>query len=236
MDKILYFIVIYKIKREQSRAWQQLHALLGKDKENCIYVHDNTENNIYLAAAYNKGWQYAKQNGYSWIVLLDADTNVTKQFIDSVQEAVNTSRSETVFCPELIDDKGTLLSPLKSHGIDVAFNSGLVVPIHIIDKLNGYNENYPLDYLDYWFCYQLHQLRIPLEVLAVRLTHSLSVCDYSQVSKERYLSLLAAEKRFAKETGHERLYRIRLFCRLIKWILTGHKYIRETYCALIENK
>ena len=235
MNKILFVIVIYKIKREESRAWQQLHALLGEENESSIYVHDNTENNIYLAAAYNKGWQYAKQNGYTWMVLLDADTDVTKQYVDSVLEVVKTSSSQMVYCPVLTDGNGRHLSPLKSQGIDVAFNSGLVIPISIIEKVGGFNENYPLDYLDYWFCNQLHQLHIPLKTLSSQLHHSLSVRDYSQVSQQRYLSLLAAEKRYAKETGREKQYKLRLFCRLIKWTLTGHKYIRETYRAFIES-
>ena len=46
MNKILYIVVIYDIRREDSPAWQGVHAVLG-DAD--LYVHDNTDENVYLA-------------------------------------------------------------------------------------------------------------------------------------------------------------------------------------------
>ena len=226
MNKVLYIVVIYGIRREESLAWQGVHALLG-DAD--LYVHDNTNENIYLAKAYNEGLRHAKANGYSWLVLLDADTQVTEQYLKAVQETVESHQPESAYCPVLIGEKGQQLSPKKVYGIPVAFNSGLLLPVAVIDNLGGFNEAYPLDYLDYWLCYQLQQRQIPLRTLPVQLTHTLSLQDYSHMPAWRYASLLEAEKRFAQETGHTRAYRWRLLGRWLKWTITGHPYARETY-------
>lgn len=232
MGKVLFVIVIYQIKQEQSLAWQQLQAL-PIDDLGIVYVHDNTDSNRFLAAAYNEAWRQAKEQGCEWIVLLDADTAVTEQYIDAVRSMVKQGETNAVYCPELMSERGKVLSPLQAYGMKVAFNSGLLIPLQVIQQVGGFNEDYPLDYLDYWFCHQIHLQHIPMVTMSVRLLHSLSVQDYTAVPQWRYLSLLAAEKRFAKEMGRERRYKIRLFCRLVKWTLTGHKYIRETYRALV---
>ena len=235
MNKILFVIVIYGISREESPAWRQLQTMPGAEPED-VYVHDNTSDNRYLAAAYNGAWQYAEQNGYAWMVLLDADTAVTPQYLEAVREAAGRNEGNRVFCPTLIDGRGRVLSPFRAYGIPTAFNSGLLIPVRLVREIGGFNEAYPLDYLDYWFCRRLHQLHIPLETLPVSLHHSLSVTDYKQVPRWRYLSLLSAEKRFAAETGRQGRYKLLLLCRLIKWTLTGHKYVKETYNALTDRQ
>lgn len=228
MNKVLYIVVIYGIRREESPAWQGVHAVLG-DAD--LYVHDNTDENVYLAKAYNKGLEYAKENGYAWLVLLDADTKVTELYLKAVQETVGSQRPESVYCPVLIGENGQQLSPKKVYGIPVAFNSGLLLPVAVIDCLGGFNEDYPLDYLDYWMCYQLQQHHVDLRTLPVQMTHSLSLQTYAYMPSCRYASLLAAEKRFAQETGNKKRYKWRLFGRWLKWVLTGHRYTRETYQA-----
>lgn len=221
-------MVIYGIRREESPAWQGVHTLLG-DAD--LYVHDNTGENIYLAKAYNKGLQYAKEKGYSWLVLLDADTQVTEQYLQAVQQTVETQEPESAYCPVLLGENGQQLSPKKVYGIPVAFNSGLLLPVAVTDRLGGFNEAYPLDYLDHWTCHQLQQRHIALRTLPVQLTHTLSLQTYAHMPAWRYASLLEAEKRFAQETDNTRTYRCRLFGRWLKWALTGHPYARETYQA-----
>ena len=66
----------------------------------------------------------------------------------------------------------------------------------------------------------------------VAIPHQLSVEDYHQITPERYDSILRAEKQFAKDTGNSTLYRLQLIARAIKWLLTGHKYVKETLKAL----
>lgn len=233
VNDVLYIVIIYGITREQSRAWQSLKACLPADVfARDVYMHDNTGHNVFLAQAYNEGLAYATSHGYQRIALFDADACPTKEYIDAVC-AVRDERA--VWAPTLADERGKVLSPKRLWGIPVAFNSGLVLPVGLMNELGGFNTDYPLDYLDHRLCYDLQQHQIPLRTLPVTLTHSLSVEDYTNVSRERYLSVLAAEKRFAKETGHISRYRCLLGARLIKWALTRHPFVRETFNALRER-
>lgn len=235
-NDILYIVVIYGIAKEDSRAWQALRRCLSDEEmKRDVYVHDNTGHNVYLAQAYNEGVAYAKAHGYLWIALFDADACPTGEYVAMVKQIVAREQADAVWAPTLVDERGKQLSPKRHWGIPVAFNSGLLLPVAVLDKVGGFNSNYPLDYLDYRLCYDLQQQHISLRRLEVTLTHSLSIENYSQVSRERYMSVLEAERRFAKETGNVWRYRCLLMCRIVKWSLTRHKYIRESMHALMKR-
>lgn len=233
MSDILYILIIYGVTKEESRAWQCLQKLLpAEELLRNVYVHDNNVHNIYLAEAYNTGLQFASTHGFKYIVLLDHDACLTAEYISAIRHA-STENQNAVWVPVLMSPRGKQISPIHKWGMQVAFNSGMLLPVKIVQSFGGFNTNYPLDYLDYWVCHQLYSLHIPLLTLPVTLEHSLSVLDYANVPKWRYLSLLAAEKRFANEIGMQKQYKIRLLGRLIKWSLTGHKYVKETWNAWI---
>lgn len=235
-NDILYIIVIYGIAKEQSTAWQCLHKLLKQDEfDRCVYVHDNTAHNVYLAEAYNQGMAYAAKQGFEYMVLLDDDAAPTPVYIRAMQQIVESGDHHAVWAPILQNAQGQRLSPRRRWGMEVAFNSGLLLPLHVLQEIGGFDTNYPMDYLDYRTCYLLHQHGVVLHTLPVTLMHDLSVNDYTQVSRGRYLSLLQAERRFAKDSQHLCSYRMFLLARLIKWALTGHPYIKETWNALIQK-
>ena len=232
-NEILYILVLYGVSKEESRAWQSLKALLSAGElEHNVYIHDNTAHNIYLAAAYNKGLAYAVANKFPYVVLLDDDASLTEQYMNAVKQATASGNQRMVWAPRLTNPRHQTLSPRHRWMMKIAFNSGLLLPVSILQEIGGFNTDYPLDYLDYWLCYQLHQRHIPILTLPATIMHDLSVNDYKRVSRERYQSLLLAEKRFAEETGKRLYYRLLLLGRLIKWSLTGHLYIKETKNAL----
>lgn len=232
---ILYIVVIYGIRKEQSAAYRSLLTYLPEgERSRNVYIHDNTLHNVYLAQAYNEGFSYAEEHGFSHIVLLDHDTELTEEYLSSLRRAI-TSAPEAVWVPTLCTARGKRLSPFRRWGMKIAFNSGMLIPVTAIRKIGGFNTAYPLDYLDHWVCYRFHQEEIALRTLPVRLTHALSVSDYRHVPQWRYLSLLRAEKQFAQDIGRTGEYKIRLLGRLIKWTLTRHPYIRETRDALLSN-
>ena len=236
MNDILYIIVIYGIRETDSTACRSLRRVLGDERYGRqVYVHDNTADNIYLAAAYNKGVGYAQENGFERIVLLDDDTEITESYVSELQQ-MTANDNQTVFVPRLEDGNGRLLSPFRYHGRPTAFNSGVAIPVRIMqDEIGSFSSRYPLDYLDYWLFMQLHRKGVPVKVMDSSLRHSLSISDYSQVSESRYRSLLQAEKQFAFDEGGAcpLLYRLRLLGRAVKWTLTGHRYAKQTWRAAL---
>ncbi len=232
--KILYIVVIYGVSREQSAAWKALQTCLPETEKQDIYVRDNNVQNVYLAQAYNEGVSYALSRGYSHVVLLDHDACLSKAYIHALHQALACD-AKSVWVPTLLSEKGERLSPFRRWGMTVAFNSGMMLPLPVIQAFGGFNPAYPLDYLDHWVCYRLAQCRVEVRTLPVSMTHVLSVSDYSRVTEWRYKSLLEAEKRFAHEVGRVGEYKILLLCRLVKWILTRHPFVRETGEALLAH-
>jgi len=235
MREVLFIVVIYGINEGDSIACRSLRKILGEERyEQDVYVHDNTKNNIFLAGAYNKAYRYAREMGYRRMVIIDDDTEITKEYVAELQE-IAARNEEKVYVPKLADKREKRLSPFKTHGRVTAFNSGVVIPIKVMEKVGGFSENYPLDYSDYWFFLQLHRRGIEVSEMQSELLHELSINDYEGVTRERYLSLLKAENRFAKEEGgiYPLLYRMKLLCRAVKWTITGHRYTKETWRAAI---
>ena len=73
-------------------------------------------------------------------------------------------------------------------------------------SIGGFNTRYPLDYLDYWYFNEIYRLKQEVTILQATLTHSLSLLNYRQnITKERYKSLLTAEKQFATQLGKQAL-------------------------------
>lgn len=233
MGKILYVVVIYGVSIEDCISYQSLKQCLTEEEYmDDIYVHDNTHNNVFLAAAYNEGLKYALAHGYEWMTLLDEDTMITQEYVDSIRQAVQQPQFG-VLVPQLIDVHGNVLSPKKLYGVLTAFNSGLTIRCDIVEQIGGFNTDYPLDYLDHWLCRRLYDKEIPIEVLPVRMHHNLSVANEHYVDSVRYQSILSAERRFADEFGIRRYYKWHLTGRLMKWIITGHPFVKETFKALV---
>jgi GT2 family glycosyltransferase len=224
LDNVLFILVLYKVACKDSKAYQSLCALLSQeDLEGSLYIHDNTSCNIYLVGAYTQGYQVALQRGRKWVVFLDADTTITQSYLDALKQCISNGNFR-VFAPQLVSPDGKRLSPTKRYGINVAFNSGMVMHTDAIRQIGGFNARYPLDYLDYYTCWQLQNHDIKICPMDISLVHHLSVEDYTNVSQERYCSVLKAEKQFASDTGRIWQYRLLLIARCCKWLLTNHKY------------
>lgn len=247
MENILFILVLYNKLPEESAAYISLTALLGEEAQDSLYIHDNTQHNIMLAKAYNCGLAEARKRGKKWIVLLDDDTHLNETYLQALLEATSNSQC-AIAAPILKDQFGTQISPTwydarrgpflynstkpKNKDVMNILNSGLAIRCDIIAEVNDFNEDFPLDYLDIWLCYTLHQKHIPITIMPATLQHNLSIKDYrNNVSLARYRSILESERRFAYVMGNKAkvYYRLRLLCRAIKWSLTGHLYTRETW-------
>lgn len=250
MNKVLFILVIYRIAKQQSAAYRSLcQWLSAQEMEDCVYVHDNTINNEFLSGAYNKGLQRAKERGKMWIVLLDADTCISQEYILFIR---NLKNEVDVYVPILQNSKEKTLSPFwydkrrgpffrkyhsaKKNHLLTAFNSGVILRTDCMEDLGGFSQSYPLDYLDYWLFRKLDFYNKKVEIMPIKLKHELSVEKYGNVSKERYMSILFSERLFAEEIGEMAIkyYRLRLLFRWIKWYLIGHKYAKETLKAWLK--
>ena len=104
----------------------------------------------------------------------------------------------------------------------MAINSGALIRVEFLNIIGGFNEDFPLDYLDHWLFHEIYENGYKVRLLDLTLEHELSVMDYSRVSLARYQSILESEIKFFKNYQQDlyKAYRIQLAKRFLKQVLT----------------
>jgi GT2 family glycosyltransferase len=211
------------------------------------YIHDSR--NLGISVAYNYAFKQATNREKKFLLLLDQDSKLTSEYF---KELKSLEIEENVSCilPTVIDEKkDIIISPLElnlfgfnsrktirkgqiSNRIS-AINSGALWSVDFINELNGFNDNYPLDYLDHWLFRESFRLRKKIVILNYVMPHNLSILHLdSTYPIERYESILLAEKKFYKE---DKLlfkvgYKLRFVVRIIR-LVSNHHY-KHLYNAL----
>lgn len=188
---ILYVVVLYGQKYEMTSVY---NTLLTKVNKRDIWIWDNSANhninahlhfgvsNYYfsevnkgLSFPYNRASEYAYQNGYQWMVLLDQDTQFDASFINVLEKSIRENPNISLFCPQHCLSNGIYLSPARLFLkftrlskkqvvgiIDISrfgiINSGLSISVDAYRKVGGYNEKVFLDYSDFQFLDRLAKI------------------------------------------------------------------------------
>ncbi|WP_314065797.1 glycosyltransferase [uncultured Vagococcus sp.] len=213
------------------------------------YVHNRQ--NVGLAMAYNYALARANQKDANLLLLLDQDTEVPMSYLSSLTQVDVTYHLAA--CLPLIYSGGNQISPVyvdnyigkESKNVPVgltttplmAINSGAAISVSALKEIGGFNEEFPLDYLDHWLFWRLSQLNKEFLVMDETLAHDLSVLDYSQVSTQRYESIIRSETLYFTKYNIDNLvpHRRHLKKRLAKQFLTVKN--REIYKrTLVEIK
>jgi GT2 family glycosyltransferase len=199
------------------------------------YYHD--PRNLGIATAYNHAWSVAKGNHSQWLLLLDHDTELTQEYFNAILTLDNIPENVVAVVPK-INSENTMISPVYSHSLRplkeerpspgiqdkpvMAINSGAFVSVQFLNEINGFNEDFALDYLDHWLFYKIYEKNRKVYLVDVELEHELSVLDYSRVSLQRYQSILDSEVNFYQNFKKDLLprYRTQLAKRFFKQMLT----------------
>ena len=183
-NHILYVVVLYGQKYEMTNVYK---SLLIKVSQRNVWIWDNSKNrdinahlnfgksnysfsevNVGLSFPYNCAGEYAFQNNYQWMMLLDQDTEFDTSFLNILNVSIRENPNIKLFCPQHRLLNNIYLSPVKSilkftrlsrtqvSGVfNIAdfciINSGLVVNVATFRKVGGYNEKVFLDYSDFQF-------------------------------------------------------------------------------------
>ncbi|MFC4800150.1 glycosyltransferase [Neobacillus sp. GCM10023253] len=260
--KITLVIVVYKTVLNKSVTYcSLLNAIKGKNeffKDLSIIIYDNSPEiqsfdksqfekikveyqhdprNLGIASAYNFAWSWAKENGSSWLLLLDHDTNLTEQYINKVFNLPKLTEDIAAVVPK-VHSGNSMISPVYSHSLRplhielpkpglqeqpvMAINSGALLNVKFLNEIGGFNQEFPLDYLDHWLFYEIYARGHKVWLLDVTLEHDLSVMDYSRVSLMRYKSILNSEVNFYKNYKKDLFpsYKRQLLKRFLKQALT----------------
>lgn len=178
--KILFVIVLYRCKLSESKTFQTFakqiqHLLVFDNSESiqdisayaCDAVYIHNESNIGLSACYNRAAQYAREQGYDWILFLDQDTDFSGVSVEDYKNAIRENPDCFLIAPMVKCGKYTM-SPMKYkhhfalfsektyrgkvflHNLSI-INSGMCVSVEAFWECGGYNEKVFLDYSDHEF-------------------------------------------------------------------------------------
>lgn len=170
------------------------------------YIHD--ARNLGVATAYNYALSYCIENKSKWLLLLDHDTTLTEAYLKEMVTVVGNQIDCIAIVPK-IKTNDLLISPVSSETLKplsvdrpasglnqgglMAINSGMLISVAFMESIEGFNMEFPLDYLDHWIFYKINQLQQKVFVLEAILPHELSVMDYNSISLKRYQSILNSE-------------------------------------------
>lgn len=129
--------------------------LLQGDEEFLLF--ENGEN-LGLSANYNKALLWAKKNNFPWLLLLDQDSicpkNAIEQFLLFVKK--NDERKIGILFPKIIyrnvsfegDNSSALTEPKP---VNRGISSGSFISVAAAMSVNGFDERYFIDYVDFEF-------------------------------------------------------------------------------------
>ncbi|MBV7389849.1 MULTISPECIES: glycosyltransferase [Enterococcus] len=201
------------------------------------YMH--SEENVGLAKAYNYALNFSKDK-IDWLITFDQDTVVTAEYLALMIENQKQVSDTIVAIAPIIQNGEQQISPVSSNTLRplkekkiapnqiylqniMVINSGTAVKVEFLKEINGYNEEFPLDYLDHWLSWEIFAEGKEIEIIDTDLQHDLSVLNYQQVSLVRYQSILNAEtKYFSKyQTKLAKTYSKQLLLRVMKHLIKG---------------
>ncbi len=255
-------LVLYKTKIEDSLTYKTLCeniSTLSCNHEFLVYNNSpeqtienknnyelvNATTNNMLVGPYNYALQRAIECKHNWLLLLDQDTCLTKEYFEQLNIALGMNKDVAAIIPKL-QNKEFHLSPtsynslfgpwLKMHNIYnagfiknktiQAFNSAALISVKALDEIGRFSLEFPLDQLDFYVFNRLSNSGFSFYLMNVTLSHDLAVRDYkNKMSSERYISILSSEYRFSKLLGIISVitYKLKLILRLLKQILTREK-------------
>jgi GT2 family glycosyltransferase len=260
--RILAVVVIYKIEPKNSSAVRTILKAVSTSlrplNDIRVLLYDNTPgrgdlgplpdgveympagHNTGLSAAYNRALDMAQNLGYSWLLLLDQDTVLPNDFLESLLGELRRyeTDSDVVAVVPIVRSGGIVVSPKRvgffglrafpktPRGIQdmeiASINSGTAIRCDFVRSIGGFSRAYWLDYLDHWLFRQIYGAGNKVAVSDCILEHSLSVQDYRRnINLARYRSILAGESAFM--TSHKSklqvpFYLLRLVARSVKLV------------------
>ncbi|WP_418409735.1 glycosyltransferase [Alistipes sp.] len=186
---ILCVVVLYKMQLNRSASFLSLYRQVGDcDATVDFFIYDNSPladvglsefpdihyfhcpGNTGLGTAYNAAARYAEEKGFDWVLLLDQDTVLPDNFLQSYVKAIQENPGIQVFAPRVSLSGKSLLSPMKrwrkqaTHLVAektypirqyLVINSGLCVKTSLFMQSGGYDEKVWLDFADMQFIRKL---------------------------------------------------------------------------------
>ena len=113
-----------------------------------------------ISHALNYAWRYARDNGYDQLLTMDQDS-CFENFPRYLKQTIFNENAPT----------GIYVPPIKELRIEInkdfeeinrPITSGMLIPVALIDRIGGWNEDFKVDAVDDEFCLHAHSLGIKI--------------------------------------------------------------------------
>lgn len=146
-----------------------------------IILWHGTGQNLCIAPAINHAWQYALDNGYDMLLIMDQDSqwgDFRKHRMDV--ECLYAEHPDWTFLPFVEGcDLWDIKSDIQKRRLFI--NSGTIIPVNQLTAIGGADEAFPLDALDHDLAVRLQKSGVTIVALtANKLKHSLGTIKKSE--------------------------------------------------------
>ncbi|MFA5216265.1 glycosyltransferase [Sulfuricurvum sp.] len=158
---------------------------------NFYYIHDKS--NAGVSKAYNSGIKKAKELNKKYVLLLDQDSSVLASNLEKYLFLAERYGENYIYAPVMYS-KNMIYSPAcvnhfigKVQGLNTfvyqeiyslkkksLINSGLMIPIKVIDVIGYFDENIKLDFSDFYFIEKYKKINQDIILLNLYIQHKLS--------------------------------------------------------------
>ena len=268
--KIIICIVLYNSKFSQSKALVSLFEnqsyltnvvlkiyLNGECSADLIInngifnIIDNHGKNLYLLENYKNCLQKAVSQHSEWVAFFDQDTEVTKEYLDALNNLTKLDKNcvasfpilkaqtkfvspKTLFNGALFPSK--VLKAGNYSNVDfLGLNSGSVYRVSFLKTIIDIAEEFHLDFIDYVFSHKVYKSGKSFNVMDVVLEHDMAVLNNQSLNKERARSILSAEYKYYRSYRGKfsfYLYKTKLLYKYFKSVMSKNylynkKILRE---------
>lgn len=203
---------------------------------NFYYLHDKS--NAGVSKAYNVGIKKAKELNKKYVLLLDQDSSILASDLEKYLVLAERYGENYIYAPVMYNNNKIYSPAYVNHFIgkvqDLStfvykeiyslnqqslINSGLMIPIKLINLMGGFNENIKLDFSDYYFIEKYKKINSDIILLDLYVQHSLSGDEGKNFLAEmlRYKYYCNGAKFFNISTDEFRL--IPAFRRMLRLII-----------------
>lgn len=176
--------------------------------------------NLGVAAALNRGVEYARSNGYEWLLTMDQDSIAGPRMVETLLACREShyagDQAAVSLSPSIVDSHCLgMAQNRKTHQRNeaklVVITSGHLVKLSAYDKIGTYDERMFIDSVDFEFC-------LRLKAAGLKTIRCYDAKLYHSVGAKQSFKLLGWQITFTTHSPIRRYY-----------IVRNHVYITSTY-------
>lgn len=177
IDQVSHILIVDN--NSSSNTFNLLSRLELNPAISVIYLNDN----FGIGFALNIGIDFARTRKYSWVLTMDQDSILDKDFISSYKNYLLNNQFVRCLSPNIRYKNSNLpisgtVGRRDSNLIDMVITSGNLVNISVFEKIGLYNEPFFIDCVDFDFSLKLKVAQIEIHrVSEALLYHQLGDCQ-----------------------------------------------------------